>query len=88
MAKSFLTQNKQTQQLYLHKIVLSGVKKSTLYMFWQIAYNRFIKEKRGIYLSPNVEKLFACSMLKNWQSGILILGQTDNVYKKLFCYFI
>jgi hypothetical protein len=53
-------------------------------MFGQIAYNRFKGVKRGIYLSPNVEKFFACSALKNWQSLIPIFGKTGNVYKKLF----
>jgi len=82
MAKFFLKQGTYIHDFCLNGICFLSVIKSTLYLFWQIAYKRFIEESAGISYPPNVDKLFTCSMLKNWQLTSSYIEKMSDVYKK------
>jgi len=43
---------------------LSGLKKTMVYVFWQIAYNRFIEEAAGNLQLSNVKKFYLQSAEK------------------------
>ena len=64
MAKSFLKQDIHIHRTCVNIICFLSAMKSALYMFWQMAYKRFIEEIAGIYKQSNVDNFFPNSMLK------------------------
>lgn len=75
MAKFFLTRDIQKHTAYLYKIVFRVVQKSVLYVFWRIAYNRFIGYAVGNLQVIKCKKNIGLQYAKKMAATCIYMGK-------------